>query len=361
MRKALIQTLSSYKPVYTIMGMWYTRGFIKLQYRHNSSRRLKTCSQRQHTRKVCFSCGRGLWAQLRQPYNKSMPYNFTHALVGLTAQKSTNEAVAQLAQEYISEFLIGTMGPDPYFGDAMPKPLFAPCRLDLAEKLHTLDARVLFAALFPLARGSAPKQAYVIGFLCHFLLDTNAHPYIEARFWGNAHTPAEIQIDLMMTDRTDFPGIPQRPRRLYQTRHLRELDELHAQLSKALFSADTRRVFARSFQKWIFVNSLTYDPKNRKMRFFRAVERLFRIPGRITPYLVSRHDDPDDRLNLAHAAWRAPCDEETARTESFPELFARACAEAPALLDAAYEAMQSGEDAEALARIGARRMDARPV
>ena len=290
-----------------------------------------------------------------------MPYNFTHALVGLTALKHTNEAVAALAQEHLGEFLIGTMGPDPYFGDAMPKPVFSPCRVDLAEKLHTLDARALFASLLPLAQGSKPKQAYVLGFLCHFLLDTNAHPYIEARFSGKAHTPAEIQMDLMMTSHIAFPGVPQKPRRFYRTAHLKELDALHAALSKSLFSMDTRGAFARGYRKWIWVNSMTFDPRNTKRSFFAGLERLFGIQGKITSYLVSRHPDPDDRLNLNHAIWRAPWAESTARAESFVELFERACAEAPVVLDSAMRAMQGGENTGTLELIGARRMDARPV
>ena len=290
-----------------------------------------------------------------------MPYNFTHALVGLTALQHANEAVAALVANYRGEFLIGTMGPDPYFGDAMPKPLFAESRLDLAEKLHTLDARALFAALFPLAGGSAPKQAYALGFLCHFLLDTNAHPYIEARFFGKAHTPAEIQIDLMMASRVAFPGVPEKPRKFYAWRHLDELDELHAKLIEQLFAMETRGSFSRGFRKWIRVNTLSYDPNNRKLRFFGALERLLGKPGLITSYLVSRHSDPADRLNGNNAVWRAPWDTETARTESFPDLFEHACLEAPALLNAALLAMQGGDAAEAIRLIGARWMDARPV
>ena len=289
-----------------------------------------------------------------------MPYNFTHALVGLTALKHTSGAVSSLVSSNLGEFLIGTMGPDPYFGDAMPKPLFTQSRVDLAQKLHAMDARALFAALFPLASGSAPKQAYALGFLCHFLLDTNAHPYIEARFFGSAHTPAEIQIDLMMASRLAYPGVPTKPRVFYKTAHLRELDELHTQLSNSLFSMETRGCFARGFRKWILANTLSYDPDNRKLRFFSWLESVFRKPGKITSFLVSRHPDPDDRLNLNHAVWRAPWDE-TERTESFVEQFERACAEAPELMNAAYSAMTSGDSAEAIERIGARRMDARPV
>ena len=290
-----------------------------------------------------------------------MPYNFTHALVGLTALKQTNEAVTALARDYLGEFLIGTMGPDPYFGDAMPKPLFAPSRIDLAGKLHSLDARVLFATLFPLARGSKPKQAYILGFLCHFLLDTNAHPYIEARFFGNAHTPAEIQMDLMMASRIAYPGVPQKPRRFYRTSHLTELDDLHTELSRALFSMETHGAFARGFRKWMFVNSITFDPNNRKRSFFAGLERFFRIPGKITSYLVSRHPDPNDRLNLSHATWRAPWAEDVARTESFVELFDRACREATGLMEAALLAMEGNHETQVFERIGARRMDARPV
>lgn len=290
-----------------------------------------------------------------------MPYNFTHALVGLSAIDQTSEPAAALVRANMREFLIGTMGPDPYFGDSMPKPLFRPCRVDLAEKLHTLDARVLFAALLPLARKSKPKQAYILGFLCHFLLDTNAHPYIEARFAGKAHTPAEIQMDLMMTARLSFPGVPDRPRRFYRTKHLKELDELHAELCLALFSMQTRGVFTRGFRKWILINALTYDPTNRKRAFFGKLERFFHAPGKITNFLVSRHPDPDDRLNIRQHVWNAPWAKDAARTESFVALFERACKEAPELMRTAFLAMNGADPAKAIAQVGARRMDARPV
>ncbi|MEN6338673.1 MAG: zinc dependent phospholipase C family protein [Clostridiaceae bacterium] len=286
-----------------------------------------------------------------------MPYNFTHALVGLTALDSANQAVKALAAQHRGAFLIGTMGPDPYFGDSRPKPLFVPCREELAAKLHELDARLLFGALLSLAAENAANQAYALGFLCHFLLDTNAHPYIEARFSGKAHTPAEIQIDLMMADRIKRPGVPQSPARFYRSKDIPALDALHASLSKQLFAMETSGAFLRSLRKWIAVNTVSYDPHNRKLRFFRRFDHS----GTLTGFLVARHPDPDDRLNLSHREWRAPWAADQARTESFPDLFERAITEATPLMNAAYAAMQSGNTAEALELIGPRRMDARPV
>ena len=290
-----------------------------------------------------------------------MPYNFTHALVGLTALANADAAVNRIVTSCRDAFLIGTMGPDPYFGDAMPRPLFAHCRVDLAEKLHTIDARDLFASMLPLAASSDACRAYTLGFLCHFLLDTNAHPYIEARFPGAEHTPGEIRMDLLIADRIGNPNVPRRPRAFYATEHLAELDSLHASLARSLFSIDSVGAFSRSYRKWIAVNSLSYDPENRKLRFFGALEKPLKIDGKLTGYLVARHADPDDLLNLAHTVWRAPWDETRIRTKSMVDLFDHACAEAPALLSAAMRAMEDGDLTETLGRIGARRMDARPV
>ena len=286
-----------------------------------------------------------------------MPYNYTHALVGLTALENANDAVKALVAKHKGSFLIGTMGPDPYFGDEMPKPLFAPCRKPVADKLHTMDMRSITAELLPLAAQNPAAQAYALGFLCHFLLDTNAHPYIEARFSGKAHTPAEIQIDLMMTDRIKHPGVPLPPVRFYRTRDTAALDALHTSLIRNLLSLEIKGSFSRSLHKWIAVNTISFDPSNRKFRFFSRLDHS----GKLTGFLVARHPDPDDRLNLAHREWRAPWAPDQARTESFPDLFDYAVSEAAPLLNAAFAAMQNGDNAHALALIGPRRMDAKPL
>jgi len=290
-----------------------------------------------------------------------MPYNLTHARVALPAREQVNPPVRQLIDAHRGEFLIGTMGPDPYFGGSRPKPLFAPCREELAGMLHSLDARGLFRVMFALSQGDDVLTAYTLGFLCHFLLDTTAHPYIEARFPGKEHTPAEIKFDLMMTGRMHISGVPAPPKEFYRTQNLSGLDALHASLTRELFGMRTAGAFARGFRKWIFVNTLSYDPSDRKLRFFSRVENRLDMPGKFTGFIVAHHPDPDDRLNLNHGEWAAPWEPEQRRTESFADLFDAACAEAPALLNAAYAAMRGGDFDSAIALNGPRRMDARPV
>jgi hypothetical protein len=278
-------------------------------------------------------------------------------LVGLTALENADDAVKALVGKHKGSFLIGTMGPDPYFGDEMPKPLFVPCRKPVADKLHTMDMRSIAAELLPLAAQTPRRRRTRAWVFVSLLLDTNAHPYIEERFSGKAHTPAEIQIDLMMTDRVKRPGVPLPPARFYRTRDIAALDKLHTSLIRQLLSLGIKGSFSRSLHKWIAVNTVSFDPNNRKLRFFNNLDHS----GTLTGFLVARHPDPDDRLNLAHREWHAPWAPEQARTESFPDLFDYAVKEAPTLLNAAFAAMQSGDTTPALALIGPRRMDAKPL
>ncbi len=82
------------------------------------------------------------------------------------------------------------MGPDPYFATKC-QTAFAPCR-NRSPTSCINGYAVIASALLPLAGDSPATQAYALGFLSHFLLEPNAHPYIEA-VSGKAHTPSDIK------------------------------------------------------------------------------------------------------------------------------------------------------------------------
>jgi len=259
----------------------------------------------------------------------------------------------------------GAMGPDPYFADSMPRPLFFRSRAALAGQMHQSDARLLLCAF--LRHADSPiKRAYALGFLCHFALDANAHPYIFSRFPGAAHTPGEMHMDLplaVLLDKTARIEPPQRFFRLTKD-ELHEIDALHAAVVQALFGEESRGVFTRSYRKWIYlVNRLAFDPRGGKRRFFGRVERWFHKPGLITGWLVT--NDPKDALsdpmNLHHSPWAATWAPDETRSESFIDLFDAALAEAPALLGAAAAGLMTGDFADALAGLSGRCMYGSPL
>ncbi len=273
-----------------------------------------------------------------------MPYNYTHALVGLLAVSGLEPPAQKFVRENRAAFLIGTMGPDPYFGDAFPPPLCSPCRETFAGFLHGLPAKTLLPALFSSCEGKHARIAYTMGFLCHFVTDAAAHPYIEARFSGKAHTPAEIALDLALIRSLPQADLilPMPPKRLYDKSLLPELDRLHASLFFALGRGKTQGAFARSARKWIRLNALTYDPRGRKLRFFSALETALRIENGASRFLVAPHEDLCDRMNLSHAPWSAPWAKAELRTESFPDLIEAAYARCVPVLKFAYAVLCEG-------------------
>ncbi len=291
-----------------------------------------------------------------------MPFNYAHALLALEAEAAAGPAVTALTETCREAYRAGAMGPDPYFADDMPKPLFQQSRAALAGKLHALDARRLFGTFLPLA-DSAVKRAYALGLICHFTLDTSAHAFIFARFPGKLHTPAEMHMDLPMTDRYPQTAFSRRPPAFFRLDRaaLSEIDALHAAAAKALFSENCRGAFRRSYRKWVcFVNRFSFDPHGRKLRLFQKLERR---PGAVTGWLVTRDpaDKERDLMNLLHKPWAAPWATGRLRTESFPELFEAALKETPALLNAAAAGFETGDFSEALRLAGRRCMNGSPL
>lgn len=259
----------------------------------------------------------------------------------------------------------GAMGPDPYFADSMPKPLFQKNRAALAGQMHQSDARVLLSALFSHA-DSPVKRAYALGFLCHFTLDASAHPYIFSRFPGAAHTPGEMHMDLPLAALLNKTALIEPPQRFFRLtkKELHEIDALHADVVRTLFHEQSQGVFARSYRKWIYlVNRLAFDPRGGKRRFFGRVERWLHKPGLITGWLVT--NDPSDAaldpMNLHHSPWAATWAPDEERRESFIDLFDAALGETPALLDAAAEALGTGDLEDALSGLCGRCMYGSPL
>ena len=153
---------------------------------------------------------------------------------------------------------------------------FRPAGVDLAGKLHALDGRVLFSAHAAACKGQRSHAAPICwAFFVTFCWTPIAHPYIEARFFGcAAYTPAEIQMDLD-DDRPDPSFRGSRVRRSASFTRTkppaRAGRAAHRELSKSLFPAGEKRAHLPAvFTSGSLVNSISYDPQKRKLRFFGA-------------------------------------------------------------------------------------------
>lgn len=246
--------------------------------------------------------------------------------------RSAGKKAAECAQTRIlsnpSAFLLGTMGPDPFYGGEIVPPVGDRFPRGLADRFHALEGRRLFRTLLPAAADDDATFAYALGFLSHFLLDHHTHPYIESRFPGKAHTPAEIALDGLLATRIGTPEETSALRRKEIACDSAKIDALIARVSWKLFALRTEGAYAGSLKKWLRIYHWQLDDKGYKRALTRPVPRIGSYL--ITPGLP----DESDLLNEKHLAWggATAC---AARTESFLELFDAASDEAAQWMDLA--------------------------
>ncbi len=137
-----------------------------------------------------------------------MPAIFTHIRFGEEVVKALPPALSALAERHAECFALGTQGPDLLFYHKPLKTKKNPTRQkgwDLhavaPEAFFLEGARLLLAdkANYNSAGNFVPtsaQAAYLIGFLCHFVLDYSAHPYIdEHSIGGLSHGKIESELD----------------------------------------------------------------------------------------------------------------------------------------------------------------------
>lgn len=278
-----------------------------------------------------------------------MPYNYAHALAGREALTKCPKTVAETALSHADAFYLGTLGPDPYYGDLLlPFPPWD-VRADLADTLHNASPRALFSALLELCMGDAALVSYALGFACHLALDMAVHPYIEGRYPGKRHSPAEIAMDWPLVQRLGgWPACA--PKDFYELTDLQKIDALHAGVLRALTGAGRTGLYARALQKWIRVNTFTFNGSGKKSK-----DPLF-LP--LTALLVGPRGAKETArlLNLTHTAWRAPFSPppspspstDAVRTSSVPELVMLGAARAAEAMTALCGAFSGGSRETAL-------------
>ena len=256
-----------------------------------------------------------------------MPNVCTHLIFGARVAEAVGKPLEALGEFY----LLGCLGPDYYFYDRLPPTPFIPHQKKHGNVLHGLDCDALFTALSE--KADASLRPYLYGFLTHIALDSTMHPYVDAGHPGSAHSRFEGVIDsVVYTETRD--AFPYRDL-LAANGDPKPVDALLADVSKALCGADVSGAYVRGVRKYRRLVPFLYDPNNRRYRFLRFFERLFRKPGAVSDFLIGPgHEDPDGCMNLARRSWVSPWEPDRVRDESVPMLLDEAKALAVALITA---------------------------
>lgn len=282
-----------------------------------------------------------------------MPDLAVHTSFGREVRRSLPEDVGAAIVSPAWE--LGQYGPDLWF---MHRPWKR--RSGRGRQMHTTRTGAFLMALAKQARSSPSRDlvfSYLAGFLCHYSLDSTAHPWIiyvtaVERHFPRSHMSLEHALDMAQIERDGFGSSPHPVSEHYLPdqplpRGLEE--DLNAVFEKVYGWKRAFPALRRSARLYLKSYRFLENPRG-------TVARLARLTGadllRSLAYSESQFLSSDPE-NLEHRLWHHSHDASLTCRDSFPELREKAARQARQLILAAWDYLNDRlSEAELEARIG---------
>lgn len=219
-----------------------------------------------------------------------MPSTYAHKYFGDRILRRGPRALKGLTPAQKELFAIGLHGPDILF---YYKALTVNRVNTVGFEQHEKPAADFFGPAAALVRAMpagerGPGRAYLMGFLCHFALDSACHGYIEQKIHvsGVTHTEIEGEFDrcLMAEQGLD-------PVRQDLTGHIRPTAE-NSRVIAPFFSTVTPEEVEKSLRSMIFYNRLLVAPSAWRRNLVKAVLKLSGNYTEMHGLLINPQPDP---------------------------------------------------------------------
>ena len=264
-----------------------------------------------------------------------MPACLTHNLFAKDVLEKLNEPGLDSCA-----YAWGAQGPDFLFCHRRFKTMRGKTLKTLQEygsALHkTSPSRTLGAMREFVGSHSDPiYRSYVLGFMCHYALDSTAHPYVNARAKelalargneteGTMHGEIEASLDaIVLRWKTGkLPGEVNLKNTFPKNEGVqRMIARLYREVLFAVYNAEvSEESLYQAAKAAPPLFAVCNDPTGLKRSVFNLIENG--RPHHITSHLVPITEDPEpDFANTAHKAWTY---KDKAHTEDFFELYQKA-------------------------------------
>lgn len=286
-----------------------------------------------------------------------MPSGYLHYCCAMKAAKDANISIS-----HKEAYVLGTQGPDPLFtlgifplrASSKPKPY--------GKMLHTRRTGAFLETLCALAKEQSPlQQAYAMGFLTHYALDSTVHPYVYAhstdeqgQYSSSLHMRLEKGWDALYYRRDGHKGTPVSMIGIAESKmHWETIAALWAEVICTVYDSQlSKEEILEAFVNSVKINKWTHSPLGITHALMSFIERVFLRK----PYMITSHITPcapirEDIENTAHLPWHPPAEADRVRTEGLPELYEAATKRASELLKAASAFFEDALPADALMQI----------
>ena len=132
-----------------------------------------------------------------------MPTTYAHDLFGKMVYHRLDPEIQEKIKKYQTTYQIGLHGPDILF---YVRPFHKNRFNQMAHRLHREEAAGFFERGRELYQKTGNEEilVYLLGFICHFMLDSTCHPYISEymKKTGARHDEIETEFDRALMIRT---------------------------------------------------------------------------------------------------------------------------------------------------------------
>lgn len=294
-----------------------------------------------------------------------MPGFTTHYLFGINTYKSLkNDFLKKIIFDHHAAFSLGLQGPDIFF---YYLPSYAIHENNIGSVAHTEDTGKFLSYLiqsknlFPNKKEAEIAEAYILGFIGHYLLDRHCHPYVYYRSHFQGKTPeyygchmnleVDIDTELLNFYKNKLPSEFRQESTIMMTRlEVRTIATILYYVYSMTYpdlkiTYTGMRLAIRSIQAG---TKFLYDPHGKKKVLTRKLETLtigypLLSPMMASDYLHFYHDP----LNVLHQEWHNPWNSQLRSTASFIDLMEAAQQEYQILLPRLHRLYTSRRHSEA--------------
>lgn len=239
---------------------------------------------------------------------------------------------------------IGTQGPDIFYDCRIMPWMIGKPLLSVGKALHHAKACDIFDAMKNYIENkpcSVIEKSYIIGFIEHYILDKNCHPYVysfqkhitDKKKKTNsftAHSIVELAMDsyllnkhLLVENPTNF--------NTYSTLNFSDctLHSCAEIIAYTVNNSTDKNITVKQAEQAVkdirYIQKITFDPTGNKRKLVSIVEDILSLPlNNLKATSLMRIDDVEFAKKFANDSnklWYSPYGENAKRYESFEDLF----------------------------------------
>lgn len=296
-----------------------------------------------------------------------MPNIITHTLFSQDLLSQLPDDKKDLFEGRHQLFEIGSNGPDfLFFHGLSPRHFIKNSKLRaFGSKAHASHVNDFYQSAIQSILNEEDEEikkdmiVYLCGHLCHWALDSCAHPYIFYRT-GDCHGKSawwhhrfESCMDsIMLKVKRDCTIQEFRAYTVSQPSLgiARAIARVYVPFLNTVLNGNVKpHQILESLNDWCDIQKILYDPTGRKFNSILNMENLVNKESILSGFFVPKDaEDPFDTMNLLRKTWVHPCDDTITSNETFFEIYDRALVIANKAVQLFLDALENLESVQSL-------------